>query len=158
MDATLLGEPVEAIAAAARRGIPVVTGGQTIGPELSDVERDALSGALPTVAAVGVRDVPSAILAAELGVPGERIFYQVDDAFGLAGVRPRDAALVRAAATPFVAVTLDATFVGPSLVRIGSQLAAVAREAGLRVVLIPHAGPRDADGAIASLRGGSARR
>ena len=147
----LLGQPVVAIGAAARRRIPVVTGGQTIGLDLSDVEREVLSRALATVAAVGVRDVPSAIVAAELGVPGERIFYQVDDAFGLAGVHPRDAALVRAAATPFMAVTLDATFVGPSLVRIGSQLAAVAREAGLRVVLIPHAGPRDADGAVASL-------
>jgi colanic acid/amylovoran biosynthesis protein len=143
----LLGEPVAAIAEATRRGIPVVTGGQTIGPELSDGERAALSGVLPGVAAVGVRDVSSAILAGKLGVPGERIFYQVDDAFGLAAARPRDAELVQAAATPFVAVTLDAAFVGPNLVGIASQLAAVAREAGLRVVVIP----KDAEIALASL-------
>jgi polysaccharide pyruvyl transferase WcaK-like protein len=140
----LLGEPVQAIAEAARRRIPVVTGGQTIGPELSEAEREALSRALPTVAAVGVRDVPSAIMAGKLGVAGERIFYQVDDAFGLPGVRPRDAALVRAAAAPFVAVTLDAMFVGPCLRRIGSQLAAVARETGLRVMLISQAEPLEA--------------
>jgi polysaccharide pyruvyl transferase WcaK-like protein len=145
----LLGEPIEAIALAARRGIPVATGGQTIGPDLSHAERDALSGVLPAIAAVGVRDVPSAILVGKLGVPSERIFYQVDDAFDLLGVQPRDAELVQAATLPFIAVTLDATFVGPNLVGVASQLAVVARETGLRVVLIPGA----TDGAVAVLTG-----
>jgi polysaccharide pyruvyl transferase WcaK-like protein len=84
-------------------------------------------------------------------VPGERIFYQVDDAFGLAGVHPRDAVLERAADAPFIAVTLDPSFAAATLARLGAQLAAVAREAGLRVVVIPHVRPRDADGPVALL-------
>src|SRR5258706_16101885 len=47
---------------ARRQRLPIVTGGQTIGPELSAIERSALAEALSRVAHLGVPELPSPAL------------------------------------------------------------------------------------------------
>ena len=155
----LVAQRVRALRAAAARGIPAALGGQTLGPELSGAEREALAAALAGAALVGTRERPSATLAAELGVPEERIVAQVDDAFLLPGEPPADAALGDLAAAPFLSVTLDASFAVPGarveLLRLASQLGSVAADLGLPVVVQPHVGPLgeagDADGAAGEI-------
>ena len=155
----LVAQRVRALRAAAARGIPAALGGQTLGPELSGAEREALAAALAGAALVGTRERPSATLAAELGVPEERIVAQVDDAFLLPGEPPADPALGDLAAAPFLSVTLDASFAVPGarveLLRLASQLGSVAADLGLPVVVQPHVGPLgeagDADGAAGEI-------
>ena len=140
----LVAQRVRVLTAAAARGIPAALGGQTLGPELNGAEREAVAAALAGAALVGARERPSAALAAELGVPEERIVAQVDDAFLLPGEPPADPALRALAAAPFLSVTLDASFAAPparvELLRLASQLAAVAAELALPVVVQPHLG------------------
>jgi polysaccharide pyruvyl transferase WcaK-like protein len=64
-------------------GKPSVVLGQTIGPRLAGDERRLLAESLPSARFVGVRELPSAALALELGVAPERIWYQSDDALFL---------------------------------------------------------------------------
>jgi polysaccharide pyruvyl transferase WcaK-like protein len=130
---------------ARRRGLPIVTGGQTIGPELSTVERAALAEALAGVEHLGVRELPSAALALQMGVPPDRLSYQPDDAFFLAG-RPPDAdELPVRPDEPFLAITLDSTFAAPSsraaLGSLAAQLARIAAESGCHLAFLPHIGP-----------------
>jgi polysaccharide pyruvyl transferase WcaK-like protein len=140
----LLEQRVRLLREAARRGVPAVLGGQTLGPELTAGQRASLGAGLRTAALVGVRDEPSAQLARALGVRPDRLVLQVDDAFGLEPVAPRAADLLAAASVPYLAVTFDPAF-APDPVRAGlrsvaSQLGAFAAEAGLAVVLVPHSG------------------
>ena len=131
---------------ARRRRLPIVTGGQTIGPDLSAAQRAALAEILPQIEILGVRELASAALALELGMPPERLTYQPDDAFFLtaqppAGRQARDPALDEA----FLAITLDPSFGVPvhraGLGRLAAQLARVASESGLQPVFLPHVGP-----------------
>ncbi len=132
---------------ARRRQLPIVTGGQTLGPELSAVERSALAAALAEVELLGVRERPSERLALELGVPPERLCYQADDAFLLAGRPPteEEAPDYAELEEPFLAITLDPSFGVPGshaeLGRLASQLARVASESGLHPVFVSHVGP-----------------
>ncbi|MEA2718962.1 MAG: hypothetical protein QOJ39_826 [Candidatus Eremiobacteraeota bacterium] len=142
----LLRHRVHAMREARRLGIPVVTGGQTIGPDLSAVDRAALIEGLAGVAHVGVRETASLAFALQMGIPPERISYQADDAFLLARRRPADINNARAAAEPFVAVTFDPSFLTPEagreLEQLAAQLASITFETGLRIVFVPHVGPR----------------
>lgn len=83
----LLHQRIQWMREARRRGLPVVSGGQTIGPELTAAERAALAEALALAGVdhLGVRELPSAALALRMGVPPDRLSYQPDDAFFLAG-------------------------------------------------------------------------
>lgn len=141
----LLHQRTGLIRAAARRGIPIATGGQTIGPNLSELDRAELAEALPLVTLLGVREVTSLALALELGVDRARLQYQVDDAYRLAG----DPSIELEVPDRFLAVTLDASFVAPAdrsaLDAIIDQLAGVARLVQAGVVFIPHVGPIDAE-------------
>jgi polysaccharide pyruvyl transferase WcaK-like protein len=76
----LLHERIALLELAHRGGKPAVVLGQTLGPQLSAGERQSLAVALQQARFVGVRELPSALLAIELGVPHERIWYQFDDA------------------------------------------------------------------------------
>src|SRR4051812_32905397 len=130
---------------ARRRGLPIVTGGQTIGPDLSPDERAELAETLAGVDHLGAREEPSAELALQLGVPPERLCYQVDDAFFLTGSPPVEARDHPELDEPFLAITLDLSFGLPGalagLSRLAAQLARVASESGLRLVFVPHVGP-----------------
>lgn len=130
-----------------RRRLPIVTGGQTIGPELDAGERSALAEALAEVEHLGVRELPSAALALELGVPRERLFYQADDAFFLAAHPPAEGEALGLAELdgPYLAITLDSSFGLPAsratLGKLASQLARAASELRLHPVFVPHVGP-----------------
>jgi polysaccharide pyruvyl transferase WcaK-like protein len=133
---------------ARRRRIPIVTGGQTIGPELGGAERAALAEALTGVAHLGVRELPSAALALQMGVPVDRLCYQPDDAFFLAGRTPGE--LPWPPEEPFLAITLDPAFGAAGsracLTSLAAQLARIAAETGWRLAFIPHVGPLGAAG------------
>jgi polysaccharide pyruvyl transferase WcaK-like protein len=152
---------------AKRLGVPAVTGGQTIGPDLAPGEHAALAGALAGVEHLGVRELPSAALALAMGVPAERLAYQPDDAFFLAGRAPAAAEARELPDEPYLALTLDPTFAAASsragLAGLAAQLARFAAESGLRLAFLPHVGSlgshadegRD-EGREVDLRAGSA--
>ncbi len=151
----LLDQRVRWMREARKRGLPIVTGGQTIGPELTPADRSALAGALAGVEHLGVRELPSAALALQMGVPAERLSYQPDDAFFLAGCPPAlQEGLGFLDDERFLLITLDPTFAlvdsRPCLCSLALQLARIAAESGLCLAFLPHVGPRgnlgDADG------------
>ncbi len=155
----LLGQRILLLREAHRRGLPAVTGGQTIGPDLTPAERTALAEVLAGAGQVGVRELPSAALALQMGVPPDRVIYQPDDAFFLAGLAPTGSTSPAAMAAtvlpdaPFLAVTLDPSFGAPSahggLGSLAAQLARFAAESGLRLVFLPHVGPLAGSGEMA---------
>ena len=79
----LLYERIALLCLARTFGKPAVVLGQTIGPALREDEHELLSEALRTARFVGVRELPSALLALELQVPSGIIWYQADDALFL---------------------------------------------------------------------------
>lgn len=132
----LLRERVTLLELAHRFGKPSVVLGQTIGPHLSDEERQLLAATLPQARFVGVRELPSAMLAISLGVPPERIWYQFDDA-----LRPDEAVPVLPDAAT-IAVTIDPQLraTGKLLFEaLAAQLRTLADATGARLVLVPHA-------------------
>ena len=139
----LLRQRVLLLREARRLGLPVVTGGQTIGPELAAAERSALAEAFTGVEHLGVRELPSAALALQMGVPADRLSYQPDDAFLLAGCPPAAAECPALQDEPFLLITLDPTFAAAStgLRSLAAQLARAAKESGLRLAFLPHVGP-----------------
>lgn len=146
----LLHQRVLWIREAQRRGLPVVLGGQTLGPELTAMELSALAEALAGVELLGVRELPSASLALQMGLSPDRLHYQCDDAFFLAGRPPDGPGAAAVPDEPFLAITLDATFAMPgshaSLSRLAAQFARIANETGLRLAFLPHIGPLGALG------------
>jgi polysaccharide pyruvyl transferase WcaK-like protein len=140
----LLDQRIVLLEAAAARGVPVVTGGQTIGPGIDEPRRGRLAAALATVAVLGVRERPSARLALDLGVPADRVALQVDDAFWLEGTAPVDPELRSVTEHGFVAVTLDGSYADErarsGLQSIAAQVAVAAARLGLPVLAIPHVG------------------
>lgn len=145
----LLRQRVLLLREARRRGLPIVIGGQTLGPNLTPAERAALAEVLAGSELVGVREIPSVALALQMGVPPDRLSYQPDDAFFFAGREP--AAEIRPP-EPFLAVTLDPAFAAASmrgcLGSLATQLARFAAESGLHLVFLPHVGPLDGPGEV----------
>jgi phytanoyl-CoA hydroxylase len=157
----LLDQRIQWMREARRRGLPVVTGGQTIGPELATAERSRLAKTLAGVEHLGIRELPSVALALQMGVPAERISYQSDDAFFLAG-RPPAAVEGRGCLDgPYLLVTLDPSFAASDsragLCSLALQLARIAAESGLRLAFLPHVGPLgslgDEDGRVGTALG-----
>jgi polysaccharide pyruvyl transferase WcaK-like protein len=141
----LLAQRIGWLREARRRGLPVVTGGQTIGPELAPADRSALAEALAGVDHLGVRELPSAALALRMGVAPDRLSYQPDDAFFLPGRPPAAEGGPGVPDEPYLLVTLDPTFAAvgsrPGLCSLALQLARIAAESGLRLAFLPHVGP-----------------
>jgi polysaccharide pyruvyl transferase WcaK-like protein len=141
----LLSQRVLLLREARRRGLPVVAGGQTIGPELVDGEGSALAEVLAGVEVLGVRELPSAALALRMGVSPGRLQYQPDDAFFLTGRPPVQEEIPGLPKAPYISVTLDPTFAttgsGASLRGFAVELARMAAASGLRLTFLPHVGP-----------------
>ena len=140
----LLDQRLAVIEEAARRSIPVVVGGQTVGPSLTGGRRERLAERLADVALFGTRDSWSRELVRELGAAPERVVYQADDAFGLTGTPPDGDELLAAAEAPYIAVSLDGSYAPQEaqagLRRLAMQLATLCGELGLAVVFVPHCG------------------
>jgi polysaccharide pyruvyl transferase WcaK-like protein len=121
-------------------GKPAVVLGQTIGPRLESDERRLLAETLPSARFVGLRELPSAALALELGVSPERIWYQSDDALFLEG-NPESVPIFSRAGEPTIAVTIDpqvrATG-GKVFGSLVSQLRGLSEATGAHLILIPH--------------------
>ncbi|MDX6384722.1 MAG: hypothetical protein QOK48_2295 [Blastocatellia bacterium] len=121
-------------------GKPVVVLGQTIGPRLRADERLLLGEALSSARFVGVRELPSALVALGLGVPIERLWYQGDDALFLDGARnPVEAS--DPSRPPTIAVTIDPQIRASSrkLVKaLVRQLRELAEITGAHLILVPH--------------------
>jgi polysaccharide pyruvyl transferase WcaK-like protein len=135
----LLYERAALLLLAERLGKPSVVLGQTLGPHLTDDERQLLAAALASARFVGVRELPSAALALALGVRAERIWYQADDALLLDDGESRPPPSL---AQPLpIAVTID-----PQLRAAGqliydafvAQLRALVAATGAPLLLIPH--------------------
>jgi polysaccharide pyruvyl transferase WcaK-like protein len=140
----LLEPRLTLIEEAARRSLPIVTGGQTIVPGLDGPGRRRLADALGRVDLLGTREIPSTAFALELGVAPERVVYQADDAYSLTGTPPADASLLAAADGPYLAVTLDGSYGSDAalggLRALASQIALLAVELELPVIFVPHYG------------------
>lgn len=122
-------------------GKPSVVLGQTIGPNLGGDEHRLLAETLPSARFVGVRELPSAVLALELGVPPERIWYQSDDALFLEG-NPETVPMFTRSGEPTIAVTIDRQVRaagGEVFGSLVSQLRELSEVTGARLILMPHA-------------------
>jgi polysaccharide pyruvyl transferase WcaK-like protein len=131
----LLYERAALLQIAHRFGKPSVVLGQTIGPHLGEDERRVIGASLQHARFIGVRELPSAMLALGLGIPHQRLWYQFDDALRV----DEPVAIVRDEAT--IAVTIDPQLraTGDSLfASLADQLRGLADATGARLVLIPH--------------------
>ena len=146
----LLAQRIALIRAATRRGLPVASGGQTLGPALAEGWEGALADALAGVAHLGLRELPSLALARQLGVPDAALILQVDDAFLLAGSPP--AAEMASVTASTLLITLDPSTTPAELRGLALQLARFCAEAGLSPAFLPHLGQLgrsdDGDGAV----------
>jgi polysaccharide pyruvyl transferase WcaK-like protein len=143
----LLYERAALLELAHRFGKPAVVLGQTIGPHLVEDERRLLAASLQHARIIGVRELPSAVLAVALGIPHERIWYQFDDAMLID--EPAPVSPVVSPTTSTLAVTIDPQLRATGETLFGSladQLRMLADATGARIVLIPHAfGGEDRD-------------
>jgi polysaccharide pyruvyl transferase WcaK-like protein len=136
----LLYERVALLNLARIFGKPTVVLGQTIGPMLGDDGRRQLAAALSSARFVGVRELPSAALAFELGVPPERVWYQSDDALFLEE-SPAPLQMPAPKSGPSIAVTIDPQVRAAGRNLFGSliaQLRELSKRTGAHLVLIPH--------------------
>ncbi|MCU1349014.1 MAG: hypothetical protein JWO56_2044 [Acidobacteria bacterium] len=138
---------------------PAVVLGQTIGPQLSGDECRLLAAALSSARFVGVRELPTAALVLEMGIPQERIWYQCDDGLfldgdGVATLPGKTGAIASPPLRPAIAVTIDpqlraareAVF-GP----LAEQLRELSETTGAPLILIPHAFGNESPGAPSDL-------
>lgn len=130
---------------ARKRGIPVIILGQTLGPYLEPCDKLLVSEILAGACWIGLREAPSVALAVELGVPLERIDYQLDDAIFLQGrpieiLWPRAAdgadfpAVIAVTLHPFVAPDSDA----PILDQFARELDRIYEGTGAHLLFVPH--------------------
>lgn len=136
-------------AIAARFGQPLVVSGQTLGPRLVPVDRELVGGLLRTARLVGVREHPSARLAAELGAAPGRLAANRDDASFLGvgvGVGVGDAPGTDAG-DPSILVSLSVHLGGlpraAAVSHLAASLDALAERTGLPLAFHPHFGSVD---------------
>lgn len=140
----LLYERITLLQLARIFGKPAVLLGQTLGPELSSDERQLLAESLSYARFVGLRELPSAVLALELGVPAERLWYQCDDALFAAGFErnPEPAAPARDhSGSSGIAITIDPQIRAAKEIlftSLVSQLRKLSKATGAPLRLIPH--------------------
>ncbi|MDP9026241.1 MAG: polysaccharide pyruvyl transferase family protein [Actinomycetota bacterium] len=120
---------------------PIVVSGQTIGPVLTDADRETVGRMLGSARLVGTRESASAALVTALGVPADRSAQNVDDASFLGDGDARAAA---PPGDPYALVTL-ARHVGDvdferALDAYARLLDAVAEQTDLELVFHAHFG------------------
>lgn len=140
---------------ARQQGIPLLVLGQTLGPQLDEVDRALVSEILAAAQWVGLREADSVALALELGTPLARIDYQLDDAMALS---PCPSPLLESAwpeglnRGPLIALTLHPLYVGVARERwldgVAAELDQVVAELGARLLFIPHVRDQRADGDV----------
>lgn len=145
-----LYERAALLRAAVLLGKPAIVLGQTLGPDLSERERELLATSLPLAQLVGARERPSVAVALSLGVPPNRLIYQLDDAFFLAPSAPREkqekqARIEALCNGAWIAVTVHPFASSPlggdeaPWRALAAELSRVAESTGARLVFIPHA-------------------
>jgi polysaccharide pyruvyl transferase WcaK-like protein len=139
-------ERVALFRAARAHGLPIVILGQTLGPNLTNRDRDFVSELVCGASWVGVRDASSFSLALALGAPLSRLSYQPDDAIHLPE-KKIDAAWAEPLTSPRAARWIAITFHplgdfrsdGQIVERLSNELRQIARSTGAPLVFIPHA-------------------
>lgn len=122
---------------ATHTGIPLAITSQTVGPTLTPEHRVLVAELLGTARLAGMRDPTSASLARSLGVGPAALIEQADDAVMLAGRHPNP---LPPDLRQFIAVTVH-PFAHPDDPRpeaMAEQLAAVAHQASLDLLFVPH--------------------
>jgi polysaccharide pyruvyl transferase WcaK-like protein len=124
---------------AAARQTPLVVLGQGIGPQLTGRDGELVSATLTGARLVGVRERHSAWLARRLGVPAERLWCTVDDAWTLPGdpvpgVEP--GSFVAVTLSDFTGLEAPEELVEPLALLLDGLVATT----GLDVLLVPHEG------------------
>lgn len=130
---------------AARRQVPVVLTGQTIGPRLDGRHRHLVAELVRSARLVGVREPHSAALAADLGVDASALLAQADDAVavgtealpGTGGAQAHD--LVEGT-NRWIAVTVHPIAERGDLLikQLSTQVAEAADRVGADLVYAPH--------------------
>jgi polysaccharide pyruvyl transferase WcaK-like protein len=130
---------------ASKRGIPIIVLGQTLGPNLEPEDRLLVAEILEAALWVGLREAPSVALAIELGIPLERIDYQLDDAIFLNGSSVETMwphalngaelpCVISLTLHPFVAPDSD----NPLLDQLAGELDCIIEETGAHILFLPH--------------------
>lgn len=128
---------------ARQQGIPLLVLGQTLGPQLGEVDRALVGEILLAAPWVGLREAGSAALGLGLGIPLACLDYQLDDATLLA---PCPGSWLASAWTqaqgPLIALTLHPLFVGAEreqwLDAVAAELDEAVAELDARLLFIPH--------------------
>ncbi len=116
--------------------------GQTVGPELTGMQRQRLSEILSGASLMGARETGTYQLLENLDIPAESLHYQLDDAVFLG--REGDTDAIRSELErPFLAVTLCGEIEG--IEGLARQIARLASTMDADVVFIPHAKEPDRD-------------
>jgi polysaccharide pyruvyl transferase WcaK-like protein len=147
----LLYERLAMARLAASKGIPVITLGQTLGPELGARDRELLAELLKISVWTGLRETYSYSLALELGADPETLSYQVDDATFLTPLPARTNGLM-VSDRPWIVVTVHP--VGEPrggnavIARLAASLRTIANTAEAELVFLPHVNFPKESGAI----------
>lgn len=138
-----LYERIALLTLAERLDTPAVVLGQTIGPQLTEVQRRRLAESLRTARLVGVRERGSYDLVETLGVPNEIIDYQLDDAIFLGRLFSDPDVPRPELERPYLALTLCGEIDG--LEALASQVESLAETMKADIVFLPHAQEPDRD-------------
>ncbi|MFC7456846.1 polysaccharide pyruvyl transferase family protein [Brachybacterium sp. GCM10030267] len=138
----LLDERVATAEVAHSLGKPVILSGQSLGPELTDTDRDSVRRLLELCSVVGLRDHHSVGIARRLCPGHPAVVQTLDDAVGLEPETPLDPELI--------SVTLGGDgdpFPRADYVAVAAAvIEELARRTGARVELVPHMADPDTGG------------
>lgn len=127
---------------AAANNLPIIVLGQTVGPTLAGPHREMVAEILQSAWWVGVRDAASYEICLRLGVPIERLSYQIDDAAFIEGAVP-ETALPFPLSDPWIGVTVhplaDPASDAEIFDQLAEQLAAIASATAAHLLFISHA-------------------
>lgn len=145
----LLDERLATALVARALGTPVVLSGQSLGPELTPADREAVAELLGLCRVVGLRDAASTELARRLAPGHPAIVHTLDDALGLREVTDAEP-VSHTGEQPVISVTVGAD--GEPLPRedylrlLAAVVTELAGRTGARVELVPHMADPDEGG------------